>query len=117
MPDQAASACACNEAAPRHPHAIVERHVGRDETKGRFADVDVIRCGQCGQLWIKYLVEYEGFTAEGRWGSALIDEARAKTITAEEAPTYIEAAPWFVIGGSYYGHAGGRGAGKICWDL
>ncbi len=117
MPDDATRACACNEAGPRYPHAIVERQVGRDETKGRFANVDVIRCGQCGQLWINYLVEHEGFTAAGRWGSALIDEARAKTITPEEAPAYIEAAPWLIDGGSYYGHGGRRGTEKPRWDL
>ncbi len=117
MSDEAASSCACQEAGPRFPHAIPFRDVGRDETNGRFADVDVIRCDLCGQLWIKYLVEYEGFTASGRWGKALIDEARAITITPEEVPAYIEEAPWFIIGGSYYGQAGGRGSGDIRWDL
>jgi hypothetical protein len=117
MADEAASACACHEAGPRFPHVISERYVGRDETNGRFADVELIRCGQCSQLWIKYLVEYEGFTASGRWGEALIDEACAMTITAEEAPAYIEAAPWLIYGGSYYGHAGRRGVGRVRWDL
>jgi len=117
MSDEAASACACQEAGPRFPHAIPFRDVGRDETNGRFADVDVIRCDLCGQLWIKYLVEYEGYTAEGRWGAAPIVEARAMTITPEEAPEYIEGAPWLIYGGSHYGHGRRRGVGGLRWDL
>jgi hypothetical protein len=37
----------CLELGPRHPDIIRERDIGRDETDGRFADVDVIRCARC----------------------------------------------------------------------
>jgi hypothetical protein len=36
--------CTCLEASPRHPDVVDERRVGCDETEGRFADVNVIRC-------------------------------------------------------------------------
>ncbi len=43
------------------------RDVGVDETEGKFADVSVRRCDRCGRLWLCYFVEYEAFTASGRW--------------------------------------------------
>jgi hypothetical protein len=95
----------------------VERDVGVDETDGRFADVTVLRCTQCRRLWLRYHVEYEAFTAGGRWCEAVIDEATATTITPEAAPAYLAAVPWHFFGGSYFGHAGKRGRGKIHWGL
>lgn len=117
MSDEPTSACACQEGGPRFPRAINERYIGRDETKGRFADVELIRCGLCRQLWIKYLIENEGFTNATRWGEAPIDEARAATITAEEAPGFIEEAPRAVLSGCGYLWAGEPRAGNIRWDL
>jgi hypothetical protein len=81
--------CGCPELGPRHPDIIRERHVGRDETDGRFTDVDVIRYARCRRLWLKYLVEYEAFSRSGRWAEALIDEGAAATMTPEAAPEFI----------------------------
>jgi hypothetical protein len=108
--------CPCLEHAPRHPYAIRERDLGRDETDGRFADVELIRCGRCRRLWLRYYVEYEAFTGSGRWAETPIDEATAATMTAATAPEFIHAAEWHVFGGSYWGHAGKRGKGRLSWN-
>jgi hypothetical protein len=100
--------CACVEVGPRHPDLIRERDLGRDETDGRYADVDLIRCALCRRLWLRHQVEYEAFTRSGRWAEALIDEATAATMTPEAADRFIQMAPWRIIGGSFYGHAGKR---------
>jgi hypothetical protein len=110
-------ACACLSEAPHNPDARAERHVGRDETEGRFADVDLIRCGACGRLWLRYAVEYEIFTASGRWATVPISEETAATVTPKNAAGVIESAPWHIFGGSYFGHSGNRGRGRIHWTL
>jgi hypothetical protein len=89
-----------------------ERHVGIDETKGRYADVTLERCTRCRRLWLSYTVEYEAISNSGRWAMAPIAEADA-ALTPEAAVRYIESADSFVFGGSYFGHAGKRGSGRI----
>jgi hypothetical protein len=90
------------------PPSNLEADLGRDETEGRFADVELIRCARCRQLWLRYQVEYEAFSRSGRWAETPIDEKSAATMTATGAHRYIQAAPWRIIGGSFYGHAGKR---------
>jgi hypothetical protein len=75
-------ACACLDIGPKHPDVIHELNLGRDEADGRYAVVDI---------WC-----------------ALIDAAPATSMTAEAAYEYIQAAPWKIVGGSFYGHAGTR---------
>ena len=48
------------------------------------------------------------FSRSGRWAEAPIDDATAATMTAEAAQSFIQAAPWRIVGGSFYGHAGKR---------
>jgi hypothetical protein len=115
MPAESTTDCACLETGPRFPDARRERDIGQDATDGRYADVESVRCTRCGRLWVKYFVEYEAFTGSGRWCEAPIDEALALVIGAAEVPAYLEAAPWFIHGGSYWGHAGKRGTGKLRW--
>ena len=117
MSDDPRASCGCAETGPRFPDMQTERAVGTDPTKGRYSKVELIRCTRCGTLWINYLVEYEAFSGSGRWGAAPIDAATAAAITPAEVPAYLEAAAWFVYGGSYHGHAGKRGTGKLRWDL
>lgn len=109
--------CPCLATAPTHPHAIDERVVGIDETHGRFAAVTLVRCTRCQRLWLSYHVEYEAFTASGRWGAAVIDEATAESMTPEGAAGFIDRAEWNVRGGSYFRHGSSRrGSGPIPWD-
>jgi hypothetical protein len=100
--------CPCLDRGPRHPDAIVERDLGADPTDGRYADVSLIRCARCRRLWLREQLEYEAFSRSGRWSEAPIDEATAVTMTAEAAHSFVQAAPWRIVGGSFYGHAGKR---------
>lgn len=100
--------CACLKHGPIAPDIIEERAVGRDETEGRYADVDVVRCARCRRLWLRYQYEIEAFSKSSRWAAALIDESTAATITPGAASAAIEAAPWRIVGGSLFGHAGQR---------
>lgn len=51
----------------------------------------------------------------GRWAEVPLSEADAATVTPETAAGLIDAAPWYVYGGSYFGHAGKRGSGPMRW--
>jgi hypothetical protein len=107
--------CVCLSAGPRYPDVVDERYIGRDKTEGRFADVTIRRCSRCRRLWLKYFVEYEFYTAAGRWAETPIDEAAAMTMTPEAAPDFLDHAVFYIFGGSYFGHAGHRSSGPISW--
>jgi hypothetical protein len=109
--------CACLDRGPIYPNRAVTRSVGIDDTNGRFADVEVIRCTACRRLWLRYHVEYEGFSRSGRWATGIIDEAKAASITPKEAANYLDSLDWYVYGGSWFGHGGKRGSGPMRWDL
>lgn len=109
--------CACLFNGPRHPDMTNERGIGTDTTEGRYADVTVRRCRACNRLWIRYQVEYEGYSKSGRWAEAPIDEDTAKQITPEMSAQYIERQLWYIFGGCYWGHAGKRGEGPLRWGL
>jgi hypothetical protein len=108
--------CQCLERGPRHPDVSTERDLGHDETEGRYAEVDLIRCTRCARIWLRYSLEYEHVSRSGRWAEAPIDAVAAATIRAETASAFIDAAEWYVFGGSYYGHAGKRGSGRLRWS-
>jgi hypothetical protein len=114
MNDTEPDDCSCLDLGPKRPDSVIERDVGIDETEGRFADVDLVRCTRCRRLWLRYAVEYEAFTASGRWAKAVIDEPTAAKMTPEEAPGYIASAPFRIVGGSYFGTAK-RGKGPVAW--
>jgi hypothetical protein len=94
---------------------VEERYLGCDQTEGRFADVTLRRCSACRMTWLRYQVEYEAFTGSGRWAEIPLSEADAATVTPETAAALIDASPWHIYGGSYYGHAGKRGSGTMRW--
>jgi hypothetical protein len=107
--------CLCLQQGPRHPDVVNERSIGCDETEGRFAAVGLKRCARCGTLWLRYHVEYEGFTASGRWAETPIAEEVAAETTPESAAEFLDAAEWYIYGGSYYGHGGRRSSGPLHW--
>lgn len=107
--------CACEKTGPTSPDDERQREIGTDETDGRFAYVEGVRCTRCQRLLVNYLVENEAFSRSGRWATVLIDERLALTITPEEVPSYLENAPWYVYGGSYFGVQIRIGAGKMKW--
>lgn len=91
------------------------RTVGIDTTAGRYADVEIYRCPDCGALWLRYFVEYEAFERSSRWARGLIAPDLAAAITPEQAPAHLGALPWVIFGGSWFGHGGRRGSGALSW--
>ncbi len=87
-----------------------------DETEGRFADVAILQCTECGQLWLRYAVEYEAFPRSGRWARGLIDEASAQEMRSEAAADFLAALPGYVFGGSWFGRVG-AGSGPMYWGV
>jgi hypothetical protein len=109
--------CRCLSEGPQRPDITDERYLGCDETSGRFADVTLRRCSRCNRLWLRYAVEYEAFTASGRWAEAPIADDDAAAITPESAAAFLDQAEFAIVGGSYYGHAGRRGRGPFRWGI
>jgi len=83
--DVGESACHCLRYGTHAPHASTLRDVGRDESLGRYASVDIIRCDRCGRCWLRYLHEEEFRRAAGRWAEALIDLDQIDTVLAGDA--------------------------------
>lgn len=109
------SDCACLELGPKRTKRTIVRDLGQDTTQGRYAEATVVQCTQCGRLWLRYSLEYEAFSRSGRWAQGPIDNATAATITAAAASEFFHRAEWYVFGGSYYGHTGKRGRGRLYW--
>jgi hypothetical protein len=108
-----AVSCACEQKGTQH--ARFERRIGCDETRGRYADVDLHRCQDCGRRWLRYFVEYESYPALGRWACGLISPEDAERVTPEAAAAYLENLPWYVFGGSYFYGAVRRKSGPMNW--
>lgn len=79
----------------------------------RFAQVSLLRCPDCDQLWLRYLYEVEAFTASGRWYLGSIEEEQASHLAADDAKAVLEQLRWYFFGGSYYGGRKGRASGAI----
>jgi hypothetical protein len=91
--------------------------IGTDETKGRFADVTIDTCKKCQSKWLKYQVEYAGFSRSGRWYRGQVPDEVARTVTPESAIAVLEKLDWYLYGGSYFDSTGRRGAGRVFVDL
>ena len=80
-----------------------------------------ISIGDLPGKWVKFqsalTVEYEAFTASGRWFRGILSEKDALTITPENAIAYLESLPWYFAGGSYFQSTGFKTHGKIHADL
>ena len=94
-----------------------EKEIGRDETNGRFGEVTLKTCKHCGALWLHYFVEYEAFTASGRWYRGLINEETAQKVTPENAIEILGSLEWHFVGGSYVQSTGFKSSGDIDVDL
>ncbi len=108
--------CVCLH-PPFHYRDYNSRLLGTDETKGRYAEVSVETCRKCGRLWLKYAVEYEGFSGSGRWYRGLISSGEAETVTPQNAQVVLEGLEWYFCGGTFLGSTGRLGQGKIWVDL
>lgn len=108
--------CACLELGPRQG-GFDEAPIGVDRTNGRFGEVTIRTCRDCGRRWLHYHVEYEAFYGSGRWYTGLLPEGADAQPRPEEAVPLLEQLPWHVYGGSYFGTDGRRGSGPLHADL
>lgn len=107
-PPEQALTCLCFT-APQHTLGLV-KHLGMDDS---FAEISILTCPVCGQLWLRYHFELEAFTASGRWYMGAISAEQAIQLTAENAKVTLENLSWYFYGGSYYGGRSGRTSGRI----
>ncbi len=91
--------------------------VGIDETNGRYGDVEIETCKHCGQKWLRYFVEYEGFTKSGRWYRGILTPEMQQLLTPENAVQLLESLPAHFYGGSFFMTAGAESSGSISVDL
>jgi hypothetical protein len=94
---------------------FTSRYLGVDETDGRYADVEILQCVDCGQLWLRYHVEYEGFSKSGRWARGQLTAEEASAMTPDAAGDAFTAMSGYLYGGSFYGRSG-HGRGAMNWD-
>ena len=89
------------------------RFVGVDETNGRFGEVNIRQCKTCERLWLHYFVEYEAFTASGRYFMGLITRDAADTLSPSDAVEYLNQLDWYLFGGSYFHGKKGKSNGRV----
>ncbi len=87
--------CACQQDAS--PDLELVRDLGMDKD---FAEISVLRCPLCGQLWLRYFYENEAFTGSGRWYLGAVSDA---PVQASDAREMYGDMPWYIGGGSYFG--------------
>ena len=93
----AAPGCACPVELPNDRTNYVE--LGMDDI---YAEVSTFVCGACGQHWLRYHYENEGFTGSGRWFVGPISPSLAASISASNARDQFEMMEKYFYGGSYY---------------
>ena len=91
--------------------------LGVDETNGRFGEVTIETCKECGKKWLRYFVEYPSFSESGRWYRGLVTPEIVKLVTPERALELLASLPWHFYGGSYFRSTGRRGTGPVMVDL
>ncbi len=93
------------------------RPLGVDMTKGRHGEVSVETCKACGQMWLRYFVEYEFFSESGRWYRGPVTPKMVASLRPEQAPELLASLPWHFYGGSYFRSQGRKRAGPVILDL
>jgi hypothetical protein len=91
--------------------------IGVDETNGRFGEVSVETCKACGQMWLRYFVEYEFFSESGRWYRGPVTPEMVESLKPEQAPELLASLPWRFSGGSYFRSQGQKGTGPGILDI
>ena len=100
--------CQCN-APPFDYRNFQSNYVGMDN---HYAEIQIDQCKECGNRWLKYLIEEEHFSKSGRWWRIKLTDDSVK-IDKEDARRFIERQTTCFIGGSYFGHSGRLFEGKI----
>ena len=84
------------------------RYLGVDELSGRFGEVTIETCRRCGQRWLHYFYEIEGFPSSGRWYRGTVSEEQVDRATAGNALRVLGTLSWHFAGGSSFGSEGTR---------
>lgn len=100
--------CPCFAAPLRDLTAA--RELGMDR---RMAEVSVLTCPKCGQLWLRYFYEVEAFTGSGRWYLGPLTPEQSALLTPEQAKSVLESLDWYFYGGSYYRGQIGKSSGDL----
>lgn len=104
--------CDCVRRGPVAQRAATT-FLGVDETAGRFADVEVVDCAACGRTWLVYRWEVEGIPRSGRWYAGVVSPDVVTRVAPEAAPHVLESLAWHLCGGTYFGGAVSRRAGRL----
>lgn len=91
-------------------HLSCTKELGLDN---QFAEVSILICQACGQHWLRYFYEVEGFTRSGRWYLGAISAEQASTLTLDQAKETLEQINWYYYGGSYYEGQSAKTLGRI----
>jgi hypothetical protein len=106
--EQQPGGCTCLTSP--NPPLIIDRQLGMDS---RYGEVTLLTCPACGQMWLQYLYEMEGFSRSGRWYRGAITVQQAAEVTAENARAMLEGLEWYFYGGSYFDGQSGRSSGPL----
>ena len=78
---------------------LMVKQIGEDS---HFGEVSVLRCPECAQLWVRYLIENEGFTASGRWYLGAITPAQLLNLTSDCCLSLLGQLDSYFVGGSAF---------------
>lgn len=109
--------CVCRAPRTARPALESTHFLGPDPTNGRYADVSLLRCRHCERAWLLYQVEFESHTASGRWFLCEVADDDGARIRVSSAVAYIEEAPFFFYGGSWFSSPGEIGYYQVGADL
>jgi hypothetical protein len=106
--EQQPDGCACLTSPT--PPLMNYRQFGMDS---QYGEVTLLLCPACGQIWLRYLYEMEGFSRSGRWYRGAITGKQAAEVTAGNARAMLEGLEWYFYGGSYFEGRSGRSSGPL----
>lgn len=78
-----------------------ESSVGCDTQHGRYGDVTLTSCSDCGRKWLGYFAEYEGFRGSSRRFRGLVTDQQAAEVSAESAVALLASLPWYFASGGF----------------
>lgn len=88
----------------------LEMELGMDEN---FAEISLHSCPLCGQKWLRYFYENEGFSGSGRWYLGAIAIGDVANLQVGLAKELLEGLDFYFVGGSYFGGQTSRSSGPI----
>ncbi|MDN4037507.1 hypothetical protein [Massilia sp. YIM B02443] len=96
--------CSCTE-PPFHFENYTTLEIGED-THG--ADVSVLTCKHCGDLWLTYQIEWPHYRQSGRWWRVRVSPEKKHSLTTATAKEFVECSPEAFAGGSFFNSHGHR---------